>query len=271
MPNPRFEALPQSLRNASKLARLGPTEAPCLLVHPNWDTPVPVVLWLHGRTVYKELDPGRYSRWVKAGIAACAIDLPGHGERDDGRGADPANSLAIIAEAVAELDGIVSALQATGNGVFDTSRMAIGGMSLGGMVTLRRLCDPHPFRVAVVEATTGALDELYSGRSGIDWPVVHDGQAVGSVDPSAHLSSFRPIPLLALHSQRDAMVPWVAQSVFLDRLRARYVEVGSEPGMIEVKTWPETGAPSEHVGFGRVSNEAKNLVTDFLTRYLQPR
>jgi len=34
---------------------------------------------MHGRTANKELDPGRYLRLIRAGIAVCAIDLPGHG------------------------------------------------------------------------------------------------------------------------------------------------------------------------------------------------
>lgn len=260
----RLAALPVSLRRAAKITTLGPTKAPVLLAHPDWKTPTPTVLWFHGRTVSKELDPGRYSRWLKAGLAVCAIDLPGHGQRDDGRGSDPAYSLEILAEAVAEIDGIVADLTSIGGGVFDAVALAIGGMSLGGMVALRRLCDKHPFTRALAESTTGALAELYSGRAGVAWPVTHDPATVAAVDPSAHLASFRPIPLLVLHSQADAVVPWASQAVFVERLRAHYAAVGADPAMIEVKTWATTGAPGEHAGFGRVSNEAKTLATAFL-------
>jgi alpha-beta hydrolase superfamily lysophospholipase len=262
----RLAALPLSLRRMAKITTLGPTRAPALLAHPDWTTPTATVMWFHGRTVSKELDPGRYSRLLKAGLAVCAIDLPGHGQRDDGRGADPAFSLAIIAEAVAEIDGIVAELTSIGGGVFDGSSLAIGGMSLGGMVALRRLCDEHPFTRALAESTTGALAELYSGRSGAAWPVSHDPAKVAAVDPSAHLESFRPIPLLVLHSEADAVVPWASQAVFVERLRAHYAAVGADAAMIEVKTWPKTGAPAEHAGFGVMSNEAKTLATAFLAR-----
>jgi len=78
-PIERFSRLPSSLASRAKSVRFG--DVPALLAHPDWETPAPVVLWMHGRTVSKELDPGRYLRWVRAGIAACAVDLPGHGER----------------------------------------------------------------------------------------------------------------------------------------------------------------------------------------------
>ncbi len=39
---------------------------------------------------------------------------------------------------------------------------------------------------------------------------------------------------------------------------------------IELISWPETGAPHEHMGFGRMSNEAKNRQTEFLAEWLRP-
>ena len=276
----RFAALPQSLRRVARLARVGPTAAPVLLAHPDWETTAPVALWLHGRSVFKELDPGRYSRWVKAGLAVCAIDLPGHGERSDGRGLDPANSLSLIAEGVAEIDGIVSALAEHGGGVFDTTRLALGGLSMGGMITLRRLCDEHAFAAALVEATTGDLAGLYSGRYGSGWPAAHEPAAIAEVDPGAHLAGFRPIPLLALHSEADWIVPWACQAAFLERLKAHYAnwqmatgqmaneESGDAAALIRVMTWPQTGAPEEHVGFGKFANDAKNAGAAFLAEGL---
>ncbi|MBX3323947.1 MAG: prolyl oligopeptidase family serine peptidase [Phycisphaeraceae bacterium] len=266
----RLAGMPRSVVERAKLVRLGDTQVPTLLAHPDWQTPAPVVLWMHGRTVNKELDPGRYARWLRAGVGVCAIDLPGHGERGDARPSDPANSLALIEEALGEIDSVIDALSIH-DGVFDQDRLGIGGMSLGGMVALRRLCEPHTFKAASVEATTGSLEHLYlPGPDGKSWPVKHDPARVKQLDPAAHLAEWRAIPVQVLHSEADEMVPWATQERFVGLLRERYEEVGSDPSLVEVRTWPETGAPSEHIGFGRESNEAKTLQVEFWVRHLAP-
>jgi len=272
-------ALPRSLAERCRLVTLPVGDGvPALLAHPDGLTPSPVLVWMHGRTVDKFLDPGRYSRLVRAGIAVCAIDLPGHGERvtllREPERHDPTHSLGVIGRAVGEIDGVVRTL-GDFDPAFDTSRCALGGMSLGGMVTLRRLCEPHAFRCAAVEATSGDLAGLYFGPDGepggrTGWPVEHDRAAVVTVDPSAALGGFAPMPLLVLHSEADEMVPWSVQRGFLERLRVRFADTGADPGLIDVRIWPETGAPAEHVGFGRVSHEAKTLLTGFLARILEP-
>ncbi|MDX9911838.1 MAG: acetylxylan esterase [Phycisphaerales bacterium] len=308
----RFASLPSGLRDAAKMVRLS-GDIPALVASPDWSRPVPMVLWLHGRTAYKELDPGRYLRWLRAGLGLCAIDLPGHGERDDASPEmqKPARTLEVIARSIGEIDGVVRELTrdgfarahaidgATDGPVFDAERLAIGGMSLGGMIALRRLCDPHPFRCAAVEATTGWLMEMYhpggngpdrqmgkgpnqggegdasergagewAGLDRVDPPHPHERENLAPLDPMSNLDAWRPIPLLAVHSEADALVPWRAQRGFLDRLRARYGELGADPALVEQLTWPETGAPQEHLGFGRFSNDSKNAQTAFLARHL---
>jgi alpha-beta hydrolase superfamily lysophospholipase len=265
----RFSQFPSSLAAQSRTARF--SEVPVLLCHPDWRTPAPTVLWLHGRTANKELDPGRYLRWIRAGIAACAIDLPGHGERANPDLQKPESTLDIIAQAVGEIDTIIEHLADPAlGGVFDLDRLAIGGMSLGGMVTLRRLCDPHEFRAAAVEATTGNLQSLYGTHSTEvetplrGWHVPHDPAKVSAVDPSQHLRGWRPLPLLALHSDADQVIPVASMRGFVEALRARHVQTYADPTLVRLHTWPETGAPQEHIGFGRVSNDAKNMQTDFL-------
>jgi dienelactone hydrolase len=277
----RFKQFPASLASNARLARLGPGNVPALLVHPDWSTPAPVVLWLHGRTANKELDPGRYLRWMRVGIAACAIDLPSHGERSDPEGQLPQHSLRNIAQAVGEIDQILDALASPEHvGVFDLHRIAIGGMSMGGMVALRRLCDPHAFVCAAVEGSTGWLEGLYfpenhpevlgPGAQAHRWTTKHAASDVATVDASAHIENWRPIPLLALHSRADAVVPFATQSHFIDLIRNKYAQAGANPQQIELNAWEQTGAPEEHSGFGRVSNEAKNIQTDFFVRHLRP-
>lgn len=264
----RFAQFPAALASRARTVRLGPG-IPALLAHPDWTTPAPTVLWMHGRTAYKELDPGRYLRWIRAGIAACAVDLPGHGERLDTDLQQSARTPDLLAQMVGEIDQIVEALaDPQWKGVFDLDRLGIGGMSAGGMATLRRLCDPHPFRCAAVEGTTGDLARLYGGDAAHPWLTAHDAERIRPVDPAQHLETWRPIPLLAVHSQADEVIPFSGMEGFIERLRARYREAGADPGLIELVSWPSTGAPQEHLGFGRYSNEAKNTQTAFLARHL---
>lgn len=252
-----------------------------MLAHPDWGAdgggskaPVPWVLWMHGRTVSKEIDNGRFLRLIRAGIACCAVDLPGHGERFEEGGHDPSRTPLTIAQMVREIDSIVEAVTGPafgGGGGFNPNRIAIGGMSAGGMVTLRRLCDPHRFTCAVVEGTAGNLGMLYSPGLGRANAVQHAPGVIEPIDPMRHAAGWRPIPLLALHSEADSIVPLRCLTSFTDVLRERYVQAGVEPSMVEVRTWPQTGAPQEHNGFGLVANEAKTTVVDFLVKHLLNR
>lgn len=263
--DPRFLKLPRSLQERSETIRIG--EIPALVARPQADAPAPAVIWMHGRTVYKELDPGRYQRWIRSGIAAIALDLPGHGERFLEEYHAPDKTVDLIAQGAEEIDSVLEWMRSDGG--FDMDRVAIGGMSAGGMVTLSRLCSEHPFVAACVEGTTGNLHDLYfpeQGNPGRGWLVEHDKDKVDRVDPMQHLDSFRPIPLLALHNEGDTMVPIAVQRSFLAALRAHYAQLGADAGMIELHTFEDTGAPQEHAGFGRFANDAKNLQLAFLRR-----
>lgn len=257
----RFARLPSALRSQARSARLG-DDVPALLAHPDWSTPAPVVIWMHGRTVNKELDPGRYLRWIRAGIAACALDLPGHGERFIEGMDSPGRTLYAVEQMIEEIDGVVASLKASEyEGVFDTSRMAIGGMSAGGMVTLRRLCDAHDFKCAAVESTAGDFKFMpYTDR--------YPAELISRLNPMEHLENWRPIPLLALHSETDEWVPVQVVYSLFGALRAHHESSGADPDLLQMKTWPSTGAPYEHAGFGRVAKEAKNLQLEFFKKWL---
>lgn len=262
---------PSHLADRARTLELG--GVPALLAHPDWEKPAPVMFWMHGRTVTKELDPGRYLRWIRAGIAAVAVDLPGHGQRHGPKLHGPDTTPDVLEQMLGEIDGVLDAIrQSEFGGLFDLTRIGIGGMSAGGMVTLRRLCDEHPFRCAAVESTTGWLSELYDPEEtqGRPWPAAHNTEQVRRLDPMLHHSSFRPIPLLALHSEADEVVPIEGMARFIDALRSHYEAQHADAGQIEFKTWPSTGAPSEHAGFGKVASEAKSIQVEFLTRYLLP-
>ncbi len=256
----RFAQMPSSLRVNARWQRLGASAVPALLVHPNWDNPepAPVVIWMHGRTVNKELDPGRYLRWMRAGIGACAVDLPGHGERFDPELQQASRALDVVKQMVSEIDQIVEAIGELG--VFDLTRMAIGGMSAGGMATLVRLCRPHVFRCASVEATTGSWRhqshrEMFADRTDAE---------VNALNPILHLDTWREIPLQAIHSKLDEWVDVNGQAAFINELRSRY----SDPSIIEFIQYERTGAPYEHAGFGSMAADAKDRQRVFFLRWL---
>jgi alpha-beta hydrolase superfamily lysophospholipase len=280
----RFLQLPRSLAEKSRTMRLIPESVhnpdgsrgvPALITHPDWISSVPTVIWLHGRTAYKELDSGRYARLLRTGIAAVAIDLPGHGERLDSRGEEQRGApttLEVMQEALGEIDRVIEALaDPVWQNAFDLDRLAIGGMSLGGMIALRRLCEPHEFKCVSVESSCGDLDGLYNERTGTHpWGISYPAEKIRSLDPMQNLDGFRPLPVLALHSEADAIVPWRVQRGFLAALRAQYGRAGVDPEQVAWRTWENTGAPQEHSGFGRVANEAKTLQIEFLRMHLAP-
>lgn len=261
MPQP-LEQLPKSILDRGEITRLANSTVPALIVHPHWDPATrratrtaPVLLWMHGRTVNKELDPGRYLNLARAGIATCAVDLPGHGERSEPALQAATNTLRVVAQMVAEIDAIVADLQATG--YFTGQRLAIGGMSAGGMAALVRLTRPHTFSAALVESTSG--NWRYQRHR-----EMFDAELAQAMDPIQHLKDWADIPILGLHSQLDEWIPIDSQREFFGQLRVRSVQ----PESIVLHEFPQTGAPFEHSGFGRLGRTAKDLGTAFLARYL---
>jgi len=256
----RFSQMPASLRANARWMRLGASKIPALIVHPDWQSGrmVPVMLWIHGRTVHKELDPGRYLRWMRAGLGTCAVDLPGHGERLEESLIQPSQSWPVIRQMIDEIDEVVAALGEMPE--FDSRRLGIGGMSAGGMATLARLCAPHPFRCASVEATTGSWRhqqdrEMFRG---------HSVAAIDQLNPIDRLDQWREIPLQAIHARHDEWVSIDGQRAFIESLRDRY----RDPSRIEFVEYDRTGAPNEHAGFGRMASDAKNKQRDFLAQWL---
>ncbi|MFO0828803.1 MAG: alpha/beta fold hydrolase [Phycisphaerales bacterium] len=255
---PDLSGLPASLREKTRWITLA--GVPALVAHPDWhegasDLPLrPWLLWMHGRSVNKELDPGRYQRLLRAGIATVAVDLPGHGERRDESWQTLERTAELVATMVEEIDPIVDAAHELGaTGGLDLERVAIGGMSAGGMATLARLCRPHRFECAVVECTTGSWTwqpNLLRGGPEI----------VARLNPIDHLDAWRAIPLLVLHNRYDEWVRFDGQREFLDALVART----GRADLVTMHVYEKTGAPYEHAGFGRLGADAKDRVARFL-------
>lgn len=257
-----------SLRARVRARRLGP--APALLTHPDpiaepetAPRAAPLLLWLHGRTVRKEIDSARFLRLARAGIATLALDLPGHGERLDPALQAPDALPELLGAGVAELDEVLEALWDSDWAPWiERERLAIGGMSAGGMIALRRLGDAHPFRCAAVESTSG--DFRAAGAE-----ARFTRARTAGLDPLQFVAGWPPgFPLLALHSERDQVCALAGIQGFTDALQERYAAAGADPERISLVTWPETGAPQEHAGFGRKAHEARLELIEFLQAHL---
>lgn len=256
---------PRSLLRMSWWTAFG--GVPAVVVHPARDAdpsdasapipgPLPTLIWMHGRTANKELDPGRYLRLAREGIASIALDLPGHGQREDLAMQAPACAMAMIEQMSGEIDAVVA--DASAMGIVDTSRLAVGGMSAGGMASCVRLCSPHPFRCALIECSTGDFASL----AGMP---IHDAAIAQRIDPMTHLEGWRDIPFMALHARHDEWMPQAGTERFVGALRAR----SAHPERVVMHTYERTGAVAEHVGFGQMSHDAKSRGCEFLARYLR--
>jgi hypothetical protein len=267
IPDERFKKLPRSLQAKSKHMLLG-NDVPALIVHPDLDnkflSPCPWVLWIHGRSVYKELDPGRYNRWVRAGIGTVAIDLPGHGQRFVEGAHSPSQTIQNLTQCLGEIPTILQSI--TDLNIFDMTKAAIGGMSAGGMITTRHICNPHNFLGASIECTTGDLLGLYfperPSESGL-WRIHHDRDEVEAIDTPTHIAKFKPIPFLAMHNKGDELIPHHIQSDFIQTLKQHYIDNQADPNTIKLITYENTGSIQEHAGFGKYASEAKDVQLDF--------
>jgi len=255
MMKPRFDTLPRRLKDVSTEVEIG--SVPCLLSCKD-DQPRPFIFWMHGRTADKELDPGRYLRYVRRGINVCAVDLPGHGDRFEAALQEPQQVLHVILQMAEEVDGVLSGLAE--HGLFDLSKVAIGGMSAGGIATIQRLLRPHQFKVAVLEASTGDLSTMRDMAicTGLNQ------EAFNEVNPMSRLEGWNDIPVISFHSKQDAWIPYIGQETFMRALKQK----SSHPETIEFISFDKTGAPYEHIGFGRESAFVKEVQVEFVAKHL---
>ena len=233
-------------------------DIPTLLVRKD-EQPRPCIFWLHGRTADKEVDPGRYLRYVRRGINVCAVDLPGHGERFVSKLQEPERILEVIQAMVGEMDALLEGVD--GIGGFNLNKAAIGGMSAGGIASTLRLLRSHPFKAVVLEASMGSWGEkrdhpMFSGLS---------EEQFSALNPVENLDTWSNIPLLAFHNRHDQWIPYTAQSAFIHALKHRY----DDPDLIELVSFDHTGAPDEHMGFGRQSAFVKEVQVEFVAKHLR--
>ena len=217
----------------------------------------PWILWMHGRTANKEIDPGRYLRLLRNGIGFCAVDLPGHGERSNSLKDDPSATLDIIKQMSSEIDYVFEWV--VENTKLDSNRSAVGGMSAGGMAAIDRLVKPHSFKATALEATTGNWEaqSLRPMFSKIPKDVIK------SNSPIHNLENWTPLSIIAVHSIKDEWIDYAGQKKFIDKLKE--INLNKE---IKFISYDKTGAPYEHIGFGKRSAESKDNQVNFLLNCL---
>ncbi len=251
----RFNELPSRLQACSTVQVIA--GVPCFLVRKD-DKPRPFLFWIHGRTVDKELDSGRYLRYVRRGINVCAVDLPGHGQRFDESMQARDRTLSVVLQMVEEIDCVLEGLAAVGG--FELNSGAIGGMSAGGLVAILRMLRHHPFQAAVLESTGGSWSHLRHS------PICKelDDAAFEAVNPMNRLDNWKDIPVVAFHSIHDSLMPFASESEFIDAIKLK----SQHPEKIELVAFNQTGAPDEHMGFGRESSFVKEVQVEFIERHV---
>jgi pimeloyl-ACP methyl ester carboxylesterase len=250
-----FDSLPSRLLECSQEKEIA--GVPCLLVQKD-EKPRPFLFWIHGRTADKELDPGRYLRCMRRGINVCAVDLPGHGQRFEHESQSSNRVLEVVLQMTNEIDSVLEGLADYPG--FDLNAGAIGGMSAGGLVAILRLLRPHPFKSAVLEATGGSWTHL---RHSPICEALSD-EEFHAVNPINRLNKWRDIPVIAFHSRHDSWMPFAAESEFIDALKMK----SQNPEHVELVAFDYTGAPDEHMGFGRQTAFVKETQVEFLARHL---
>ena len=185
------------------------------------------------------------------------IDLPGHGEREDPERQTPEAVLDVVLQASEELDAVCD--EAARQLDADPTRIAIGGMSAGGMAAIHRATPPHAYAALTLEATSGAWSHLPMATNSS--PDLRS--RVETADPIRNLAGWRPIPVLSVHARYDTWIPQTEQWKFLDA-----IESLGDPALIHRVRYDRTGADAEHAGFGRYSADAKEQQCRFLTECL---
>ncbi len=211
---------------------LGP--APALLVQAaGGRRPLPTVLWFHGFTVDALNELPKLERLAAAGLLAVGIDAAGHGRRRladfeqhfaGPREVTDQRFFALVAQTVGEVPAILDALCA--EGLADPTRLAVAGVSMGGLVTYGAVVADRRLRAAVALL----------------------GSPVWPLPGSPHLvpERFFPTALLSITAGNDESVPPVGARRFHEALepryvdapeRLRYLELAGEPHLMSAAAW----------------------------------
>ena len=184
-----------------------------LMLPPGADTPGPALVWLHGGPESEER-PGfaPLLQWLAAaGIAVFAPNVRGSSGR--GRTFMQADDGDRRAHSITDVRAAAAHLVRTG--IADPDRVAVGGRSYGGYLTLAALTRfPDVFRAGIDVCGMSDLQAFYAGTE----PWVASSAATEYGDPRSdgallralspiHLADRIAAPLLVVHGAHDTNVP----------------------------------------------------------------
>jgi dienelactone hydrolase len=176
---------------------VGDAIVPAILLLPrDLERKVPAALLLHGYSSHKERMAYTIGRALAIrGIAALAIDLPLHGEREASREEALFNPLALLSHWQLTLEECAAALQWLAHHErCDASRLAIVGYSLGAYIAVTAAAQNTRVRAVVLAA-------------GGDLPRTPLDQVVRSVaDPMTDIQCIAGRPILMLNGRFDRTV-----------------------------------------------------------------
>ena len=216
---------------------------------------MPVVIFLHGMGGNKEQSDSRLQELARQGIFALAIDAHLHGERKvpgifpQGKslgslGTDYAIWVhqTSISHTAHDVSKIIDALSARGD--LDTSRIGVGGISMGSS-TCMVLAWKEP-RISVVVGLIGAVDfwsDVTKTPSGKEQDAKRAAlsprvrQLVNSLDPLPHKKAIAPKALFLANGAKDAIDIESIKS-FVKDLRPSYEAF---PDRLHLLEEPKTG------------------------------
>jgi dienelactone hydrolase len=221
---PAFGLAQEIEREKLTLAGWDPDEpVPAYAYHKKGAKNMPVVIFLHGMGGSKEQSASRLQELARQGIFVLAIDAHLHGERKvpgifpQGKslgslGTDYAIWVhqTSISHTARDVSKIIDALSARGD--LDTSRIGVGGISMGSS-TCMVLAWKEP-RISAVVGLIGAVDfwsDVTKTPSGKEQDAKRAAlsprvrQLVNSLDPLPHKKAVAPKALFLANGAKDAI------------------------------------------------------------------
>ena len=150
-------------------------------------------------------------------------------------------------------------LPENGAEVADTARWA---KEVGADYYVLKPFSLHPFNKDYQPEQIEQLPDLY--REALLEAEGLSDEGFQKSNPIEQLDGWTNIPLVAFHSRHDQWMPFKAQESFIRALKAR----SEYPDEIEFVTFDRTGAPYEHIGFGRESAFVKEVQVEFVAKHL---